>query len=417
MAACTLHPVPHGARARARHAVPLRPHSTLHTPHSTRHSGSKRRTQTSSFRAQSRNPCLPSRTHRCCDYAQHDGVCRATLPPSPTPCTRHSAHHPIIPRPYHPVIPGLTRNLPKRWLPVPCILYPMALGHGHGTPCPYDLTPHSTLHTPHSTRHSGSKRRTQTSSFRAQSRNPCLPSRTHRCCDYAQHDGVCRATLPPSPTPCTRHSAHHPIIPRPYHPVIPGLTRNLPKSGCLYLASCTPWRSGTGTARRAPTTSLLTPHSTRHSGSKRRTQTSSFRAQSRNPCLPSRTPSCCDYAQHDGVCRETLPPSPTPCTRHSRAPPHHSAPLPPRHSGLDPESAQEWLPVPCILYPMALGHGHGTPCPYDLTPHSTLLTPTTSLLTPWLETFFGENFSAKLCALPLVSVIWPLIMVYPSYSA
>ena len=27
-------------------------------------------------------------------------------------------------------------------------------------------------------------------------------------------------------------------------------------------------------------------------------------------------------------------------------------------------------------------HGHGTPCPYALTPHSYALTPTTSLLTP-----------------------------------
>ena len=177
------------------------------------------------------------------------------------PSFRAPPHHSAPLPPRHS---GLDPESAQEWLPVPCILYPMALGHGHGTPCPYDLTPHSTLHTPHSTRHSGSKRRTQTSSFRAQSRNPCLPSRTHRCCDYAQHDGVCRETLPPSPTPCTRHSAHHPIIPRPYHPVIPGLTRNLPKSGCLYLASCTPWRSGTGTARRAPTTSLLTPHSTLH---------------------------------------------------------------------------------------------------------------------------------------------------------
>ena len=42
-------------------------------------------------------------------------------------------------------------------------------------------------------------------------------------------------------------------------PVIPGLPRNLPSSGCPYLAPCTSWRSGT--ARRAPTTSLLTPHS------------------------------------------------------------------------------------------------------------------------------------------------------------
>ncbi|MCX8520612.1 MAG: hypothetical protein ORN28_03645, partial [Rhodoferax sp.] len=36
----------------------------------------------------------------------------------------------------------------------------------------------------------------------------------------------------------------------------------------------------------------------------------------------------------------------------------------------DPESAQQWLPVLCILYPMAHEHGHGTLCPYDLTPHS-----------------------------------------------
>ena len=43
--------------------------------------------------------------------------------------------------------------------------------------------------------------RTQTSSFRAQSRNPCSPALQLGCCDYAQHDGVCRATLPPSPTP------------------------------------------------------------------------------------------------------------------------------------------------------------------------------------------------------------------------
>ena len=62
--------------------------------------------QTSSFRAQSRNPCFPALQHRCCDYAQHDGVCRAPLPPSPTP---------------FPVFP-------------------------HS----YDLTPHSSLLTPHS---------------------------------------------------------------------------------------------------------------------------------------------------------------------------------------------------------------------------------------------------------------------------
>ena len=63
----------------------------------------------------------------------------------------------------------------------------------------------------------------QTSSFRAQSRNPCFPALQHRCCDYAQHDGVCRAPLPPSPTPfpvfphsydLTPHSS--PLIPHSY---------------------------------------------------------------------------------------------------------------------------------------------------------------------------------------------------------
>ena len=143
-----------------------------------------------------------------------------------------------------------------------------------------------------------------------------------------------------------------------------------------------------------PHSTLHTPHSTRHSGSKRRTQTSSFRAQSRNPCLPSRTHRCCDYAQHDGVCRATLPPhhphhSPV-IPRHPsfRTPPRHSAPLPPRHSGLDPESAQEWLPVPCIAAP----HGASGTGTARRAPTTSLLTPTTSLLTPWLETFFWGEF-------------------------
>ena len=83
-----------------------------------------------------------------------------------------------------------------------------------------------------------------------------------------------------------------------------------------------------GTARRATT-------HFKDSGS---IQTSSFRAQSRNPCFPALQHRCCDYAQHDGVCRAPLPPSPTP------------------------------FPV--------------FPHSYDLTPHSSLLTPTTSLLRP-----------------------------------
>ena len=65
------------------------------------------------------------------------------------------------------------------------------------------LTPHfsswaTTRVAPTPLKDSGS---TPTSSFRAQSRNPCFPALQHRCCDYAQHDGMCRATLPPSPTP------------------------------------------------------------------------------------------------------------------------------------------------------------------------------------------------------------------------
>ena len=271
-----------------------------------RHSGSKRRTQTSSFRAQSRNPCLPSRTHRCCDYAQHDGVCRATLPPPPpsllTPhCLDLTPHSSLLTPPRHSGSKRRTQTSSSRGIHAshharidaattrsmtacagqrcPHPLIPHSYAHS------YALTPHSTLHTP--PRHSGSKRRTQTSSFRAQSRNPCLPSRTHRCCDYAQHDGVCRATLPPS-----------------------------------FLI-----RTSLLTSLSTPHSSLLTPP--RHSGSKRRTQTSSFRAQSRNPCLPSRTHRCCDYAQHDGVCRATLPPSP----HSSLLTPTPSLLTPPRHSG------------------------------------------------------------------------------------
>ena len=54
------------------HSSPLTPHSSPLTP--PRHSGSKRRTQTSSFRAQSRNPCFPALQLGCCDFAQHDGI-------------------------------------------------------------------------------------------------------------------------------------------------------------------------------------------------------------------------------------------------------------------------------------------------------------------------------------------------------
>ena len=349
-----------------------------------RHPGSKRRTQTSSFRAQSRNPCPPALQHGCCDYAQHDGVCRATLPPSPTP---------------FPVIPHFSSWATTRVAPTPLTPprhsgskrrtqtssfraqsrnpFPPALQHGccdyaqHDgvcratlppSPTPFPVIPHfspwattrvaPTPLTPR--RHSGSKRRTQTSSFRAQSRNPCPPALQHGCCDYAQHDGVCRATLPPSPTP---------------FPVIPHF-------------------SSWATTRVAPTP--LTPP--RHSGSKRRTQTSSFRAQSRNPCPPALQHGCCDYAQHDGVCRASLPPSPTPFP----VIPHFSswattrvAPTPltaPRHPGskrrTQTSSFRAQSRNPC---PPALQHGccdyaqHDgvcrarlppSPTPFPVLPHS-----------------------------------------------
>ena len=38
--------------------------------------------------------------------------------------------------------------------------------------------------------------------------------------------------------------------------------------------------------------------------------------------------------------------------------------------------------LPGSAVPLWQNHGHGTPCPYALTPHSYALTPTTSLLTP-----------------------------------
>ena len=285
-----------------------------------RHSRSKRRTQTSSFRAQSRNPCLASqrlwpslsptpvtqRQHGYCDFAQHDGL--------------------VIPRP--PIIPGVAAK-PKL-------------------------------------RHSRSKRRTQTSSFRAQSRNPCIASqrpwpslsptpvtqRQHGYCDFAQHDGL--------------------VIPRP--PIIPGVAakpklrhsrskrrtqtssfRAQSRNPCLASQRLWPSLSPTPVTQRqhgycdfAQHDGLVIPPppiipgvaakpKLRHSRSKRRTQTSSFRAQSRNPCIASQRPwpslsptpvtqrqhGYCDFAQHDGL---VIPPPPIipgiaakPKLRHSRS--------------------------------------------------------------------------------------------------
>ena len=146
----------------------------------------------------------------------------------------------------------------------------------------------------------------------------------------------------------------------------------------------TPHFSSWATTRVAPTP-------LKDSGS---IQTSSFRAQSRNPCSPALQLGCCDYAQHDGMCRATLPPSPTPfpvfphpsfltpppslLTPHPSPLTPHPSLLPPHSSPLTPHSSP-LTPPPSLLtpHPSPL-----TPHSSPLTPHSSLLTPHSSLLTP-----------------------------------
>ena len=128
---------------------------------------------------------------------------------------------------------------------------------------------------------------------------------------------------PTSPTPFPRHSV-------PLSPVIPGLTRNLPSSDCPYLAG-------------VDVSSLLTPLASlrpvipgvsaepklRHSAHSRGIHAShharidAATTRSMTACAGQR----CPHITH------TIPPS-------------FRAPIT-RHSGLDPESAQQWLPVPC----------------------------------------------------------------------
>ena len=146
-------------RTRARHAVPLRPKqdkpepkrqneplvhthffwmfSPLTTP---RHSGSKRRTQTSSFRAQTRNPCSPALQLGCCDYAQHDGVCRAPLPPSPSP---FPTPFPVIPRVVEESLAYQNSLQEMRRLDL------LETNSSPLTPHPSPLTPHPSPLTPH----------------------------------------------------------------------------------------------------------------------------------------------------------------------------------------------------------------------------------------------------------------------------
>ena len=292
--------IPHASLlARARHAVPLHlapliPTTSLLIPHP------------------SKTAAVPQLRHsarsRGIHVPLHSNLDAATTR-SMTACAGHRC-------PHHPHHSPSFLTPPSSLLPPPSSLLP---------PQPSLLTPPSSRLTPHSSpfKDSGS---TPTSSFRAQSRNPCPPALQLGCCDYAQHDGVCRAPLPPSPTP-------FPVFPP--SSLLPPPSSLLPPQPSLL----------------TPPSSRLTPHSSpfKDSGS---TPTSSFRAQSRNPCFPALQLGCCDYAQHDGMCRAPLPPSPTPFPVF---PP--SSLLPPPSSPLTPHSS-------------------------PLTPHSSLLTPHSSLLTP-----------------------------------
>ena len=343
------------------------------------------RTQTSSFRAQSRNPCSPALQLGCCDYAQHDGVCRAPLPPITHSIRRHSSlltHHHGQPQGL-PLRPSKTAAEPKlrhsarsRGIHVPLhsnidAATTRSMTACAGQRCPPSPTPFPVI--PHSSSWAttrvaptplGDSGRTQTPSFRAQSRNPCSPA-LH---DYAQHDGVCRAPLPPITHTIPRHSS--PLTP--HHgqpqglPLRPSKTAAEPKlrhsarSRGIHVPlhsniDAATTRSMTACAGQrcppSPTPFPVIPHSSsgattrvaptplKDSG---RTQTPSFRAQSRNPCSPALKLGCCDYAQHDGVCRAPLPPITHTIRRHSSLLTHHHGqpqglPLPPSKTAAEPK--------------------------------------------------------------------------------
>ena len=277
--------------------------------------------------------------HRCCDYAQHDGVCSAT----PSPITH--ALLPSFPAPAvipavsaEPKLPGVSAE-PK----LPGVTAEPKLRHSARSRGIHDPLP------PH-----------------------------HRCCDYAQHDGVCRATLSPITHALPPSFPAPPVIPAvSAEPKLPGVTaepklrhsarsRGIhdplpPQHGCCDYAQ----HDGVCRATLSPITHALPP---------------SFRAPpvipavSAEPKLPgvSAEPKlrhsarsrgihdplplhhrCCDYAQHDGVCRATpspithaLPPSfpappvisavsAEPKLRHSARSRGIHGPLPPHHRCCD----------------------------------------------------------------------------------
>ena len=152
-----------------------------------------------------------------CDYAQHDGVCRATLPPSPTP-------FPVIPHslplimgpqglPLHPsktaAEPKLRHSVRSRGIHVPLHSNKDAATTRSMTACA-NAAPHHPTIPRHSSllimgnhkgctplKDSGPKLR-----HSVRSRGIHVPlSLQHRCCDYAQHDACAGQRCPPSPTP------------------------------------------------------------------------------------------------------------------------------------------------------------------------------------------------------------------------
>ena len=217
--------------------------------------------------------------HRCCDYAQHDGVCRATLSPITHALPPSFPAPAVIPAvSAEPKLPGVTAE-PK----LPGVTAEPKLSGVTAEPKLSGVTAEPKL--PEVTaepklRHSA----------RSRGIHDPLPLH-HRCCDYAQHDGVCRATLslishalPPSfPAP--------PVIPAvSAEPKLPGVTAE-------------PKLSGVTAEPKLP--GVTAEPKLRHSA----------RSRGIHDPLPLHH-RCCDYAQHDGVCRATpslithaLPPS------------------------------------------------------------------------------------------------------------
>ena len=299
------------------------------------HSSSNRRTQTSSFRAQSRNPCLaiqrhtpsprqPPRQHRCCDYAEHDDRRHSSSnrqtqtssfrAQSRNPCLAIQRHTPS-PRqtPHANIDAAATRSMTTGVIPeVTAEPKPRHSAHSRGIHASRsNATPHHPGSLPHANidaattrsmttgvipevtaepkpRHSAHSRGIHASLSNSTPHHPGPP---HANIDAAATHSMTTGVIPAvTAEPKPRHSAHSrgihasPSNATPHHPGSPPRQHRC----CDYAQH----------------------DDRRHSSSNRRTQTSSFRAQSRNPCLaiqrhtpsprqPPRQHRCCSYAQHD----------------------------------------------------------------------------------------------------------------------